>query len=234
MSIHESLGGIQDKWVVDNKIFKRDRQSGNAYAEVLSTEFFRNLTPRPYYTPYFLSGPSECFSYNFLSPGEYFVPFKSIANQYPRGYFRSHRSGDASQDLWELSEALNPTNYTLTYDYLLMLVRIDLSIGNPDRHMGNFGIIAHSAYTRLPPVFDCGAAWGVVSECSLQGFPYKQPIRFPHDPRTYSQLVDLALSIPLHLDVDSFLSSVHRILPSGHRLWPYVERVLSCMTSGIS
>jgi hypothetical protein len=123
------------------------------FNEVASSAIMGKIGLLPY-VPYhldFIGKEPVCYCKDFLNDGEEFIPASDLCPAHT----------DVQQVDAVLKEKCSSLNIPGYQDFFLKMRLFDYIIGNPDRHLGNFGFIwnsEHMAFTGPAPIFDNGDA----------------------------------------------------------------------------
>ena len=178
--------GTQEKYKKDDFYYKVNKLGNEGFTEYLVSRLLKNSTLPDYafvdYEYCRINNKLGCRSKNFLStPNEEFITINSL-------YCKITGKDNLSDYLAFLSDANDRLNYILSiieyfgfnkrmyYDYLNILLQLDLLIRNNDRHVHNYGLIYNSAINRfrLAPIFDNGLSLntdnsGNTTSCTISG-----------------------------------------------------------------
>ena len=170
--------GTQKKYVKDGYWYKLNKLGYENIAEYLCSFVLECSNCKKYvsYEICKVNGKSACRSYDFLKPGQEFVTFQNLYEQY-----YGIKLTDKVMEFREISERIA---YTLEFvkkvtkldltEYLKTILTLDMLCLNEDRHFDNLGVlysIKDNVFTEAP-VFDNG-----LSLCSDYGtYPLDEEI----------------------------------------------------------
>lgn len=165
MADFTSSKGSQDKWQKGNYFYKRDYFGGEAEAEFLVSEFFRQCGIKDY-VAYEKVGPDLCRSKNFIPEDGTFITMYRLLQQ--SGV--SDRSIEATGKLPAAEQYLFLKHHLQSCGFsddvidheFARLFEIDRLTLNVDRHFNNFGVLfVGGKPKKLITLFDFGYALGV-------------------------------------------------------------------------
>lgn len=178
--------GTQKKYKKDDFYYKLNKLGNEGFTEYLVSRLLKHSTLPDYafvdYEYCKINGSLGCRSKSFLStPNEEFISINSL-------YYRLTGKDNLSDYLAFLGNAKDRLNYILSiveafgfskkmyYEYLNILVQLDLLIRNNDRHVHNYGLIYNSVINRfrIPPIFDNGLSLNTdnsnnTTSCTISG-----------------------------------------------------------------
>lgn len=132
----------------------------NQYSEYIGSkvfELFNIPVQKVYLVKCFIDGKEKIavMCEDFLDKDEILVEFKTLS--YSLSSERKYTS--EINDIFEMINSV--TSYKNKDDFeneFWDIFVVDTLIGNVDRHLGNWGIIAKDNVSKLSPVYDCGSA----------------------------------------------------------------------------
>lgn len=182
----------------DNLFFKIDTSPDEGFKEWLVSKVlsYSTLKQEEYvtYEQCLINDRPGCYSTNFLTPEEKFVPMKHMYNKMYGDSVLSedmwvNRDQEGRLDLLLSAVKMNDIDTSLYRDYLNKLVQLDLLILNPDRHTANYGIILP---TRIPPIFDNGNSFNDNTHPCTLGHSYTAQVQAFGNPVVPAFKIDYA------------------------------------------
>jgi len=192
--------GAQEKYKKDDYFYKINKCGNEGFTEYLVSRLLSHSTlSRGSYVSYEyckINNRLGCRSKNFLGAVEEFMSMDSL-------YMRLYGVKGLSDYLASLGSSAARLNFILDlvgrygfnrgsyYQYLNILLQLDMLILNTDRHGHNYGLVYNrvSNTFRLPPIFDNGLSLGTdrtgnCASCTISGSFTEQVIafRYPVNP----------------------------------------------------
>lgn len=187
--------GTQLKYKKGEYYYKINKFGNEGFTEYLVSRLLKNSTLKDYYFVDYeycmVNNKLGCRSKNFLvTQSEEFISMNSL-------YSRLTGRTDLADYLLSLNTPLDRLNFLLDivekygfsrkfyYDYMNMLMQLDLIIQNTDRHVHNYGLVYNKVINRfrVPPIFDNGLSLdtdrsGNKTSCTISGSFVEQVVAF--------------------------------------------------------